>query len=893
MRRRRTTVAAAAATAALATLLAGPSAGTAGAAERERLVIDLATDTGAFHGGAAGSLYGVYGDGVPSRNLIEGMHLRTVSTKAQDGPQHPGADALEMLPPFVDSGGKDVYIYMTDIYRGFPYQWPGADGPARLADFKEKIKKQVQQVLTMGEYKDHVVYVPFNEPEGNMFGTGEWSYNKVSWLKDPQHYFAAWKEVYHLIKGLDPDARIAGPNTSVLYSQVKGFLQYAKANDVVPDVMTWHELSSPAAVRTNVAKYRQMEKDVGVGPLPINVNEYGHNYHLSVPGQVVQWVSAIEESKIDADLAYWNIDGNLNDSAVEANKGNGQWWLFNAYGQMSGHTVKVTAPHPNQQYTLQGVATLDEDKKQSRALFGGKSGDAEVVFEHVDPKLFGQTVRATVQEIPWTGQVGDSAQPLRLADQELTVGSDGSVTLPMTGMNEMSAYQVILSPGGNGGKPAEPSVSWRRTYEAESATYTGQGYSRNGPEGTPSDVGKFATSGAYNVGGLRTGSDGVLAFDVEVPQDGTYDLSVFANSYNLYGLVKEQGPTNVFLRVDGKDPQELRLPLGYKWVVWGHTDTTVKLTAGKHRITLAAQDPDLGVTKGDAIIDKIDLALRDEKVTAPAIHEAEYATLAGTAPRYTYASASGPGAVPLPKGASATFWVHSPTDGESTVSVDHLGGGHASLALNGEKLDLPKAGGAKKGTDTVRLFLSGGINKITVTGTARELVLDRLRVTPSKGTLVPTVHQAENGTLTGAAKVTDAYTFATNGKAVTGIGDGKANALTLDVVAARAGRHALTIRYSNAEQAPATHYNPDPIARHADLSVNGAPARRVLFPTTFHFNNFWDLTVPVTLEKGTNRLTFTAEELPDFDGDTYNQYDQRSPYAPVIDRVAVTPLAAK
>ncbi|MBB5799616.1 cellulosome protein [Streptomyces caelestis] len=893
MRRRRTTVAAAAATAALATLLAGPSAGTAGAAERERLVIDLATDTGAFHGGAAGSLYGVYGDGVPSRNLIEGMHLRTVSTKAQDGPQHPGADALEMLPPFVDSGGKDVYIYMTDIYRGFPYQWPGADGPARLADFKEKIKKQVQQVLTMGEYKDHVVYVPFNEPEGNMFGTGEWSYNKVSWLKDPQHYFAAWKEVYHLIKGLDPDARIAGPNTSVLYSQVKGFLQYAKANDVVPDVMTWHELSSPAAVRTNVAKYRQMEKDVGVGPLPINVNEYGHNYHLSVPGQVVQWVSAIEESKIDADLAYWNIDGNLNDSAVEANKGNGQWWLFNAYGQMSGHTVKVAAPHPNQQYTLQGVATLDEDKKQSRALFGGKSGDAEVVFEHVDPKLFGQTVRATVQEIPWTGQVGDSAQPLRLADQELTVGSDGSVTLPMTGMNEMSAYQVILSPGGNGGKPAEPSVSWRRTYEAESATYTGQGYSRNGPEGTPSDVGKFATSGAYNVGGLRTGSDGVLAFDVEVPQDGTYDLSVFANSYNLYGLVKEQGPTNVFLRVDGKDPQELRLPLGYKWVVWGHTDTTVKLTAGKHRITLAAQDPDLGVTKGDAIIDKIDLALRDEKVTAPAIHEAEYATLAGTAPRYTYASASGPGAVPLPKGASATFWVHSPTDGESTVSVDHLGGGHASLALNGEKLDLPKAGGAKKGTDTVRLFLSGGINKITVTGTARELVLDRLRVTPSKGTLVPTVHQAENGTLTGAAKVTDAYTFATNGKAVTGIGDGKANALTLDVVAARAGRHALTIRYSNAEQAPATHYNPDPIARHADLSVNGAPARRVLFPTTFHFNNFWDLTVPVTLEKGTNRLTFTAEELPDFDGDTYNQYDQRSPYAPVIDRVAVTPLAAK
>ncbi|MDT0609043.1 cellulosome protein [Streptomyces lancefieldiae] len=893
MRRSRTTAAGAAAVAVAATLLAGPSAGTAGAAEPERLVIDLATDTGAFHGGASGSLYGVYGDGVPSRNLIEGMRLRTVSTKAQDGPQHPGADALEMLPPFVDSGGEDVYIYMTDIYRGFPYQWPGADGPARLADFKEKIAKQVRQVMTMGDYKDHVVYVPFNEPEGNMFGTGAWSYDNVSWLDDPQEYFSAWKEVHHLIRSLDPAARIAGPNTSLLFDQVKGFLRYAKDNGVVPDVMTWHELSSPAAIRTSVARYRGWEKEIGIGPLPVNVNEYGHNYHLSVPGQVVQWVSAIEESKIDADLAYWNIDGNLNDSAVEANKGNGQWWLFNAYGQMSGHTVRVTAPHPNVQYTLQGVATLDESKKQSRALFGGKSGDADVVFRNVDPGLFGKTVHATVQEIPWTGQVGDSAQPLRLTDRKVEVGADGTVTLPMRGMNEMSAYQVILSPGGGGGVQASPSVGWRGTYEAEDATYTGSGYSRNGPEGTPSDVGKFATSGAYNVGGLRTGSDGVLAFDVDVPQDGTYDLSVFANSYNLYGLVKERGPTNVFLRVDGEDPQELRLPLGYKWVVWGHTDTTVRLSAGRHRITLAAKDPDLGVTRGDAIIDRMDLRLRDAHVTQPALYEAEYATLHGTRPAYTRAGASGPGTVPLTGGASATFWVHSPADGESTVSVDHLGGGRASLALNGEKLQLPLAGGDKKGTDRVRLFLSGGVNKITVTGESGALVLDRLRVAPSRGTLVPSVYPAEKGSLSGAVKATDTYRFANGGKAVTDIGAGTANALTLDVVAAQSGRHALTIRYSNGEQAPATHYNPDPVARHADVSVNGGPAHRVLFPTTFHFNDFRELTVPVTLRTGTNRLTFTAEELPDFDGDTYNQYDQRSPYAPVIDQVAVTPLSAR
>ena len=108
----------------------------------------------------------------------------------------------------------------------------------------------------------------------------------------------------------------------MLYDQVKGFLQHAVAADTVPDVITWHELSNPAAVRASVAKYRGWETEVFAGTalegtqLPININEYAFNYHTSVPGQMIQWISAIEESKIDADIAYWNIDGNLSDSAV-------------------------------------------------------------------------------------------------------------------------------------------------------------------------------------------------------------------------------------------------------------------------------------------------------------------------------------------------------------------------------------------------------------------------------------------------------------------------------------------------------------------------------------------------------------------------------------------------
>lgn len=857
----------------------------AAASTPETLVIDLGTDTGPFHGGASGTLYGVYGSGVPSRNAVEGMYVRTVATKAQDGTQHPGADALEILEPFVEAGGKDVYVYMTDIYRGFPYEWPGATGAERLADFTARVRRQVEQVLALGAYKSHVVYVPFNEPEGNMYGTGEWGYDQVSWRTDPRRYFAAWRDLHRLIKELDPGARIAGPNTCELYDEVKDFLEFAKAEDVLPDVITWHELSSPDEIRTNVAKYRALERELGIDPLPVNINEYAHNYHLSVPGQMIQWIAAIEESKVDADMAYWNIDGNLNDSVVEANKGNGQWWLFNAYGQFTGNTVRVTAPHPNVQYTLQGVAALDRAKRQARVLLGGAGGSADVVFEHVDPEVFGTTVHVRLLEIPWTGQVGSSAQPLRLADRELPV-VDGKVTLRLTDLEEMSAYQVVLSPGGKGAVALPPSVGWRRTYQAEDAAYIGDGHALNGPEGSPSDVDKFAGSTGYHVGGLRTGSDGVLVFSVEVPQDGTYDLSVYANSYNLADAVREQGPTNVFLRLDGRHPQELRLPLGYKWAVWGHTDTRVELTAGKHTITLAALDPDLGATRGDAVIDKLDLALRDDHVIASALYDAEFAVLGGGARvDYEQRGASGPGVAVLPRGGTATFWVHAADDGEATVTVDAIGPGEGELTINGENVGIVER-------SDVPLFLASGINKITITGTSDELVLDRLRTGPSRGLLPTSTHPAaEEGTTTGSVRTTGAYSFATGGKAVDGIGAGPANALTLTVTAERAGRHALTIRYSNGEQAPATHYNPDPVCRHADIAINGAAPQRVLFPTTFHFNNFHDLSVPVTLDLGTNTLTFTADELPDHDGQSMNQYGQRSAYAPVIDRVTVTRLA--
>ncbi|MEU2288496.1 LamG-like jellyroll fold domain-containing protein [Streptomyces sp. NPDC013178] len=877
-----------------------------------QLTVDLTSDTGTFHGGASGTLYGVYGPDVPTNNLIEGMGLRTVSTKAQDGPQHPGADALEVVKPLADSTDGDVYIYMTDIHRGFPYEWPGDTPAEKLKLYREKIAGQVDQVLRLPkEYQDNIVFVPFNEPEGNMFGTGEWSYNRVSWLNDPDDYLAAWDDAYKLIKDRMPGARIAGPNTSVLFDQVKGFLAHTLAAGTVPDVITWHELSHPEAVRQSVAKYRAWEKELFKGTdkegtqLPININEYAFNYHTSVPGQMIQWVSAIEESKVDADIAYWNIDGNLSDSAVQSSRGNGQWWLLHSYASMSGHTVKVTPPFPGENYTMQGVATLDEKKKQARLIFGGSTGKGHITFAGVPKKVFGDSVHAWVREIEWSGQVGDSSGPKLLTETNLKVGDDGTVAFGfgddgLPKLKESSAYEIVLSPAGKAKGTQSPPVRWQGSYEAEDAAHTGSGYSKNGPEGSPRDVSKFYTSGGYNVGGLRTGSDVTLDFTVDVPEDGTYDLSVFANSLNTFDKVKEQGPTNVFLRVDGTadSEQELYLPLGYKWVVWDHTDTKVHLTKGKHTLTLAAKSLDgKRATKGDAIVDRLTLSL-PEASAATQVYEGELAWLSGgarpvyTLPKQAGTPITGSGAARLTKNQAATFWVYSPADREATLSVNTLEGTGARLSVNGQ--DVLRL---SKGKHSVAVSLSGGVNKVTVTGGSSTTLVDRLTVTPTDGALESRTYEAQDAELAGSATLTP-LSLATDGTAITGIGGeaGNGNTATFTVPADRAGLYALRIRYSNPEQSPATHYNPDPLARHADITVNGGEMRRVGFPHTFHQNNFWELTVPVHLKKGQNTITFRSEELPDFDGttyasDTYPGVLLRSRYAPLIDRITVAPYA--
>jgi hypothetical protein len=1111
----RTTTAAPTATAAPTTTAANTAA--APSAPANDLDVDLGDSTGPFDGGASGSLYGIYDQGVPSDNLIEGMGLVTTDTKAQDGQQHPGSDALEIVKPFVASGGQNVYIYMTDVYRNFPYE------RTTYAQYQGYMKTEVEQVLT-SPYKNRIILVPYNEPDGNWFAGLTTNATTLAAFE------AEWRQTYDFIKGLWPQARIAGPNFSGFFPAALGsFLQFCLANNCLPDVMTWHELQVASTVRTDVAAYRALETAVGLTRhLPINLDEYAARYQLTSPGQMVAWLSALEAEKVDGDLAYWNINGSLGDSVAQQNVPNAQWWLYNWYSSLSGHTVAVTSPEGNTDDTLQGLATLDTAKRQARIILGGGAAGPEgVTVNHIDPAIFGTTVHATVLQDRWSGMTGAAAQPTRTFDGDVPVGPDGSITLPVTngdqgdgaggdaascdatgprvpgkignalslcgndeyvdlpagiveglsdftisawvnpsadtawsrvfdfgtGINDymfltlnagggpirfaitttgaggeqqingtgelplntwsqvavtlsgttgtlyvngavvgtnpdmtltpadlgdttqdwigrsqypadpylaatvddfniystaltatqigalaagqpgdgdvasykfdetggatvidssgngrngtiistpaypptMDAYEVILAPGGTG-SPTPTDATWLHSYLAAQATMTGTGWNIN-TEGTPSNLGGYATAGEQDVGGLRTGSSTVITFSVNVPQTGNYNLSIFDGSDSAASDVS--GPTNIFVRVDGANPQEVWLPVGYNWVIWNHADTTVHLTAGAHQISLSTTGANsagtyTAATNGDAIINKIDLQLDDPAVQAPTSYEAEQADLNGATADYRPQGQSGAGAADIGPRQSVTFWVYSAADGYSDLAFRYKNAGTASVTVNTLPVDGPLTGGGTQGwlTGTDRLYLSAGINKVVVRLTVTPVGADSPSVSP-----YATTYQAEDGTVTGTAHVDNSYSQA-NGGVVTGISGGAANSLTLTVHAPTSGLYGMTVRFANNQQIVATHYNPDLMTAPADISINGGPTFHVNFASTFSFNQFWNLTIPVRLHRGSNTITFIANQQYNYDsttigviysGDGIGQ-PLRSDTAPNIDQITLAPF---
>ncbi|MGR6968713.1 carbohydrate-binding protein [Streptomyces cynarae] len=836
-----------AATALVGTTLAGTQTA---AAATQTFAVDLGTTSGAVLRGSNGALYGQSDDGVPGDDLLAPLKLTTGSQKPPNGAQHPNGDIMQVAPSFFRNGGGTMYTNIQDEYSDWPYQNLG------ISDYLTKVDTAVNAVKGTS-WANKVVFVPFNEPDGNWY-TGLGSSNSSTYASALSSFESDWSTVYRRIRSDFPGAKIGGPNTANFNSKFFGdFLTYAKANNQLPDVFTWHELG-PASLsnyRGHYSTYRSLESARGISPITINIDEYANRRDLSVPGQMVQWAAMFEDTKVYAEQPYWDIAGNMDGNTVHTDVPNGSWWFWHWYAQMTGQTVRTTPPQANTVDTLQGIASLDTARKQAQVIVGGSSTDTNVVINNIPSATFGSSVEVTVQALGWSGYEGASAPPQTISRAAYTP-SGGSVTVPLTGLNSMSAYRILVTPNG-GGTAATPNMPYSASYEAENAAITDGTIVT---QGTVSNANGYATSGTKDVGYLSQ-SDSKVVFTVGVPSSGTYNLRIFYGNQN-------GSPSQQVLRIDGANPRFVNYPSTLNWQYRSTVTVPVSLSAGSHTVSLAVTDPTLGTSAGQVTLDKIDLTAAQS--TPETVYEATLADVSGS-PSYSYSDIgeTGTGRLIMGSGDSATFDAYAPTDGYYTVKTDYASaGGGTTLALKGTTVTTYGSSNGSATTSSTRLYLAAGINRITVSpNSGTTLTLRDLKVAGSGDTTGVATYQAENAILAGQAKI-QSDTWASGGKNVGYIGNGSGNTLTFgNVNASAAGRYTVVIHYSENDRAGSGNYNTNVESRTAQLSVNGGNATTLTFRNTYSWNDYWSLPTTVTLSAGTNslKLSNSSSWAPDID----------------------------
>ncbi|SDJ44032.1 hypothetical protein SAMN04488074_10265 [Lentzea albidocapillata subsp. violacea] len=788
-------------------------------AATETVRVDLASPTGKFRGGATGMLYGLGDAGVPSQDLVAGMRLRSISQKAPDGDQHPNGDALKLADGFFATGGSEMHIYSQDAYSKWPYEDLGID------DYVAKLRPQLEKVAQRPD-RDRFVWTIFNEPDGIWYS---------DWANKKQKFFADWTRVYRLVKSVLPNARITGiGETRYRADHLREFLTYAKANNVLPEITSWHELGpdSLALYRGHHAEYREMERQLGISPREIVINEYSNRRDTSVPGQMVQWITMLEDTKVDGHMAFWSMAGNLSDHAVRAGRANGGWWLTKWYGDLSGDTVRVTPPQPNTRDTVQGLATRDGDR--ATVLLGGTANAVNVALTGIDRRVFGDQVDVRVSKIGWTGYEGDAGQPPVVAASRVRV-ADGKATIAVPGGDRLAAYQVIVTPAGSGAPPVA-NAPWQASYEAENGLVeNAQVYTQDDGSGSWDMAMRYTTSGRKDVGSMNR-PDSRVTVDVTVPRTGTYKLGTF------YGTNAFVGQTALY--VDDAHVRNLVLPATLNWTYRGRHDTTVALTAGTHRISLRTSGPGghLGGS-ADITLDRLDLT----EVTGPE--------------RTTYplsdARGSSRGGV-LRAGESATTYVSAAEDGYYRLDTAWTATGRGTLGLTLSGRHVAGAGqtatraGSWNGSTTVHL--KAGITEVKLSNEGRTpLVAGTLTVTRDAAADRNAVRvEAETGQLAGGAAIASSP-WASGGSYVGYVGNN--GTLTVPRTGA-AGQYNLTVAYAQADKNTGHAYNTDIINRSLVATEAGGKATAARYRHNYTWDGFWLETSPLELATPGSAVTF-------------------------------------
>jgi hypothetical protein len=277
------------------------------------------------------------------------------------------------------------------------------------------------------------------------------------WDRPQAQYLEMWKRAYQRIRAVFPNAVIVGPSTagkpaSGGSSWWNTYLDYVKANNVEPDIYSWHDLPGDPVTDADAVRSKLAARSMTTSR-PFQVNEYASTSEQN-PGRGGWYISRLERAGADGLRANWASANNLHDFEAKLLTKNsagqylplGEWFLYRYYGSQTGNIVKVT-PGTN----TDALAAKDNTARNAKILLGsnGNTGNVTVQLDRLDTTsvVENSRVRAIVQRVPNNGG-GAVTGPVTVFDQTLTVsGNSASVSVPWT--DAADGYTVTLLPPSN------------------------------------------------------------------------------------------------------------------------------------------------------------------------------------------------------------------------------------------------------------------------------------------------------------------------------------------------------------------------------------------------------------------------------------------------------------
>jgi hypothetical protein len=318
-------------------------------------------------------------------------------------------------------------------------RWPGDNGD--WTEYTQFVAQVVNDARAAGMTGSNVRWDLWNEP------------NIFFWGRSQAQYLEMIRRGTQQVRAAFPNAVVEGPSYAGPPSNNawwNTYLDFVKANNVVPDVISWHDLPGDPVPDRNTLNAMLSAKGIG-GVRGVSVNEYGAFGAEQQPGPSAWYIARLERCNCDGARANWGMVGqtpSLYDTlgwltTPNAGQPMGQWWVYKRYADQTGSRTHID---PGSSHD--GIVFQDSGARRSIAVYGARAGGAtgaiDVRYTNVPSWLqSGGSVNVRVERMPSTNAY--VAAPTVVSNSRVTV-SGGSILTTINWTNADDAYAVTLTP---------------------------------------------------------------------------------------------------------------------------------------------------------------------------------------------------------------------------------------------------------------------------------------------------------------------------------------------------------------------------------------------------------------------------------------------------------------